>query len=101
MSTIQKRNKQRGRAVERAIAKLFGGTSIGVLGGEDIMTDEFSIEVKSRAKFVGESWYNQCVNNNKRNKIPLVVIHLKGKQYNKSFVMLNIEDFLKLIKRRK
>lgn len=91
-------NKRRGKDMERNIAKLFNGLAIGTLCGEDVITDDFSIECKSRMKFIGDTWYTQAVNNNKRKKIPLVVVHIKNRPYESDYVLINIKDFLKLIK---
>jgi hypothetical protein len=76
---------------------MLNGIDIGILGGEDVLTDDFSIECKSVMKFVGEKWYAQCVKNNKRKKIPIVVVHIKNKSYDNDYVLININDFKKII----
>ena len=90
-------NKARGKSHEKKVAEKFNGVNIGILNGEDVATDKFSIECKSRVKFVGFTWYEQALRNNKRGKIPIVVVHLKNKSYDNDLVMVNIKDFLELI----
>lgn len=62
-------NRQRGKAHQKKVAEMLNGIDIGILGGEDVLTDDFSIECKSVMKFVGEKWYAQCVKNNKRKRL--------------------------------
>jgi hypothetical protein len=90
-------NRQRGKAHQKKVAEMLNGIDIGILGGEDVLTDDFSIECKSVMKFVGEKWYAQCVKNNKRKKIPIVVVHIKNKSYDNDYVLININDFKKII----
>lgn len=90
-------NRQRGKAHQKKVAEMLSGIDIGILGGEDVLTDDFSIECKSVMKFVGEKWYAQCVKNNKRKKIPIVVVHIKNKSYDNDYVLININDFKKII----
>ncbi|MEM5799886.1 MAG: hypothetical protein QXZ43_04460 [Candidatus Aenigmatarchaeota archaeon] len=91
-------NRQRGKAHQRKIAKMFKGINMGSLSGVDVLTDKFAIECKSRIKFVGRKWYNQAVKNNKYNKIPVVIVHEKNKKYSEDLVILSITDFLKFVK---
>jgi hypothetical protein len=90
-------NRQRGKAHQKKVAEMLNGIDISILGGEDVLTDDFSIECKSVMKFVGEKWYAQCVKNNKRKKIPIVVVHIKNKSYDNDYVLININDFKKII----
>lgn len=90
-------NRQRGKAHQKKVAEMLNGIDIGILGGEDVLTDGFSIECKSVMKFVGEKWYAQCIKNNKRKKIPIVVVHIKNKSYDNDYVLININDFKKII----
>lgn len=94
--SIQRKNRNRGKAHERRIAKLTNGTRRGVLGGEDIMHDHFSIECKSRASFVATGWMEQCVKNNKRGKIPIVAVHVTGKRVENDLVIIRMGDFINL-----
>lgn len=89
-------NRARGRKAEKEIAKLFNGQEMGLYGGEDVFHPEFSIEVKSYNKFIGNKFMEQCIANNKRQKIPLVVVHTSNHKYEDSLVMVRIQDFLAL-----
>lgn len=89
------RNRRRAKNVEKRVARKLGGLRIGILGGEDVFTGRFSIEVKSRQKLGFEKWYDQAVRNCSEGKIPLLVCHKYRSQ--KYFVILDLNDFLKLI----
>lgn len=99
MST-QNRNRKRGKDVEREVAKMFGGMRVGSLGYEDVQHDIFSIEVKSRVKFAAYKFMEQAIANNpnKGTKVPIVVVHRKNHPHKDNMVMINIEDFLDLVK---
>lgn len=90
-------NRVRGKAHQKKVAEKLQGIDIGILGGEDVLTDKFSIECKSVQRFVGEKWYKQCVKNNKRQKIPIVVVHIKNKSYDNDFVMIRLADFKSIV----
>jgi len=90
-------NKSRGKAHEKKMAEMLNGINIGTLGGEDVAHDKLSVECKSRLKFIGTGWYEQAVKNNKRGKIPVVIVHIKNKSYDNDLVMLNINDFKRLL----
>ena len=92
----QSRNRQRGKDCEREIAKIVGGKRIGILGDEDVLHPRYSIEVKSRKKFVGNKWMKQCIKNNKDNKISIVVIHEANKNHLEDFVLIKLKDFMEL-----
>ena len=92
----QSRNRQRGKDCEREIAKIVGGKRIGILGDEDVLHPRYSIEVKSRKKFVGNKWMKQCIKNNKDNKIPIVVIHEANKNHLEDFVLIKLKDFMEI-----
>ena len=93
MKAKQSNNRSRGKNVEREIAKILRGKRVGILGSEDISHPTFSIEVKSRKKFVANQWMQQAEKNNKDKKIPLVVVHESHKPHTKDLVILNILDF--------
>lgn len=93
-------NRKRGKEFERYLADVFGGHRMGLLGGEDVMHDVFSIEAKCREKFTARKFMDQCVRNNKRHKIPLVVVHENHKAYDTSLVVIQLNDFLELLNAR-
>ena len=97
MSLVQK-NRRRAKAIERTLAKRLGGLRIGILGKEDIITEKFAIEVKSRKKVVIWNWYQQAIKNAK-GKIPLLIIHVTGKRHDEDLVVVSLADFERLIKR--
>jgi hypothetical protein len=97
MSLAQK-NRKRAKAVERALAERLGGRRVGILGQEDIFTDLFSIEVKSRKSVIIWDWFQQAVKNAK-GKIPLLIVHITGKHHDNDLVVMSLADFEKLIKK--
>jgi len=88
-----KRNRKRGRATEKAAAKIMGGKAIGALSGEDIFHPLVSIEVKNRKSFVGKKWIEQAQRNASNNKPPLVYIHLTGERHINDMVLMYCKDF--------
>jgi len=97
MSLVQK-NRRRAKAIERTLAKRLGGLRIGILGKEDIITEKFAIEVKSRKKVVIWNWYQQAIKNAK-GKIPLLIIHIMGRRHDEDLVVMSLADFEKIIKK--
>jgi hypothetical protein len=93
-----KRNRQRGKAHQRTIAKKVSGLNIGILGGADVINDRFVIECKSRKSFVGQKWYSQVAKETAKHdgKVPIVVIHVVGKRYENDFVLIKLKDFIDL-----
>ena len=91
-------NRQRGKAHQKKTAQLLGGVNVGTLGGEDVLTDEYSVECKSTKAFVGAKWFKQCDDNNTRKKIPLVIVHVRGTRYTEDLVIIRMKDFLGLQK---
>jgi len=96
---VARSNRQRGKRNEKALAKMLGGERVGIFGGEDIVIKDkkFSIEAKSRKSFVAEKWMVQAETNCK-GKLPLVIVHIKGKNHNKDLVLLRLEEFQELTK---
>jgi hypothetical protein len=94
--SLAPKNRKKGKRTEKAIAKRLNGIRVGILGAEDILTEKFAIEVKTRKKFVALSWYQQAVKNAK-NKIPLLIVHISNKHHDNDLVILSLKDFEKLI----
>ncbi len=88
---IAKQNRQRGKANEKALAKILDACRVGIFGGEDIYKDKYSIEAKSRKSFVAEKWMLQSEKNCK-NRIPIVVVHITGKQHDNDLVIFRLKD---------
>lgn len=99
--SLQSNNKQRGKAHQKRISEELNGMNVGTLGGEDVIVFDppLSIECKSRKKFIGESWFKQCEENNKRKVTPVVVVHITGKHVDNDIVMIKMKDFKRLIKK--
>jgi hypothetical protein len=87
-------NRSRGKCAERAVAKKLGGKRTGTMGGEDIHVDgPYSIEVKSRQKFVATGWMDQCVRN-AHGKTPIVVVHVLGRNHDNDLVIMRMGDYV-------
>ena len=95
------KNRQRGKRIERAIAKRVGGKRIGILGKSDVEHLLFSFEIKSRMRFVGEKWFLQAIKNCEEGKIPAVIVHITGQHHKNDYVILKLKDFEDLLGRVK
>lgn len=87
-------NRKRGKNTERKIAKLMGGTRLGILGNDDIrVKDKFSIEVKNRKRFVGSKWVSQAVRNSPSGMMPIVRLHIHNSKYEDDLIIMRGRDF--------
>jgi calcineurin-like phosphoesterase family protein len=95
---MSKRNRNRGKRHERNIAKLLNGKRLGVLGKHDVENETYSIECKSREKLPKwfQQMWEQAVRNCEEDKIPLLVIHKLRQKYLDDWVVIRLEDFLKI-----
>lgn len=67
---------------------------MGVLGGEDVVLPNHSVECKSVQRCVVFKWMAQCERNNTRKKTPLVIIHQKGTHHETSdLVVMKLSEF--------
>ena len=104
MATLQRRNRQRGKASESRLAEILGWLRYGIMGGEDLIdpSGEWSGESKSVQKCVVAKWFAQCERNAKKSKRkgakrPVVFVHLKGTQHEVSdLVVISLKDFQRL-----
>ncbi len=87
------RNKKQGKAVQKKIVESLGGENVGTLGGEDGKQSQWSIEVKSCARFVGEKFLRQCESNCLQGKTPIVIVHTTGARHKDDIVMLRRHDW--------
>lgn len=89
------RQRQRGNAVERAVAKRLDGERVGHLGGEDVSTSAFSVECKERASL--PIWLTdamaQAVRHCPEGKLPMVVLHALGARHDNDLVVIRLRDF--------
>lgn len=86
-------NRDRGKANEKALAKRLGGKRVGVMGGEDVQTSDFSVEAKARQAFVGEKWMAQAERNCPEGKTPIVIVHLHRKRHGEDIVMIRLNEW--------
>jgi len=86
------KNRNRGKATEKAIADLMGGKRLGILGKVDVETDDFSIEVKDRVKSAAHGFMDQAIRH-KGDKTPMVVIHKTNQRHETDLVCLRLCDF--------
>ena len=87
------RNRGRGKSYEKRLSERFKGYRQGLYGGEDVATEIFSIEAKTRKKFVGQQFMDQAVANCTKGKVPLVVVHVVGQRMPNDLVMMRLGDF--------
>lgn len=102
MSLIKK-NKNRAKRREKQIEKIFNFDNSqrkGIFGCEDVETEHFIIEVKTRKKFIFEKWFKQLTKNNKKNKVEIVIAIKKNQKIENSFVIIKLNDFLSIIKNK-
>lgn len=91
------------KQVERRICKKLGGTRTPLSGSHskitagDCLHDRYYVEIKHRKRVPFLKKFNETLNNAKNEKkIPMMIIHEKGKK--SSIVMIRLEDFVKLIR---
>jgi len=95
---IARSNRKRGKRTQKKINATIGAKNVGLFGGEDGEHEKLSIEAKGRVKFAGEVFMKQAEANCPPGKIPIVVVHLKGKSYETSdIVMIRINKFKELL----
>ncbi len=91
-----RRNRGRGKRNEKVLAKLMGMERVGIFGGEDGKDEMFSVEWKSRKKFIGKGWMEQALTNCPEGKTPLVVVHVTNERRMNDLVMVRLSDWLDL-----
>jgi len=89
-------NRDRGKRAERHTARAMNGQRVGALGGEDVSAGLFSIECKSRVRFVAQGWMSQAVRNCPPGRVPMVVAHCHGQRHSEDLVMVRMSDWLDL-----
>jgi hypothetical protein len=89
------KQRQRGNATERAVARRLGGQRVGQYGGEDVSTEAFSIEAKARGSL--PAWLTkamaQAVGHCPEGKLPMVVLHVLGARHDNDMVIIRLSDF--------
>lgn len=90
-------NRSRGKQNEREIARLCGGKRVGIMGGEDIEHEVYSIECKSITRWrLSEKWLDQVVRNCPEGKVPLLWLHKKNLRHKHDLIILRYGDFVDL-----
>ncbi len=87
------KNRRRGKAAERSLARLLNAQRIGILGKEDLSHPLFSYEVKSRKSFVALDWLNQAERNCPEGKMPALVVHVNGKNHQRDCVIVSLQTW--------
>lgn len=91
-----RKNRNRGKRNEKALAKILKASRVGVFGGEDLTDGKYSFEAKSRKQFIGSSWMDQCEKNCK-GKIPVVIVHVTGQKHEDDFVIMKLKYWKELL----
>jgi len=88
------KQRQRGNALERYIAKRLGGTRVGHYGGEDVKHDWLSIECKERPLPL---WLRYAVDQARRHatadKLAIAVLHGLNRPHDEDLVVMRLADF--------
>ena len=90
---IANRNRKRGKSYEKKLSERFKGYRQGLYGGEDVATEIFSIEAKTRKRFAGQQFMEQAIVNCPKDKVPLVVVHIVSQRTANDLVMMRLGDF--------
>ena len=82
---------------ERMVAKLLGGERTGCNGESrrDVEHPRWSVEVKHRKSL--PEWLHSAMRQAEleaEHRVPIVVLHEKGLTYEKSYVIIRIDDFI-------
>ena len=88
-----KRNRQRHREFSREIVRRLGGRYVGGIEGQDIECGPFSIEIKTVARFIGETALAQAEKNCPEGKSPIAIIHQTRKRISKAIVLMRLDEF--------
>ena len=101
-SKRNKRNRDRGKDLERYVADFFGGERIGLLGKDDVRTADFSIECKEREKLPKSilSWVKQAEDNCQPDKTPVVYLHQLNDDHVNDLVIINATAFISIYGKR-
>jgi len=97
--TTNRRNRNRGKAHEREIAKRLAGERRGIMGGVDVDAGMFAVECKSMSKYPGYllQYYEQAKRHAQPGQIPIVAIHKKNGRYDDDLVMLPLSVWVERI----
>ena len=89
------KQRRRGNALERYIAKRLGGQRVGHYGGEDVAHEWLSIECKERQSI--PQWLTQAVAQALayagRGKLAIAVLHGLNRPHDEDLVVMRLADF--------
>lgn len=87
-------NRNRGKRLEKQVAKAWNAERIGITGGEDISHPIFSVECKERnSRSSLHKFIEQAERNCPDGKIPIVVYHILHQQHGQDLIILRRKDF--------
>ena len=94
---IYTRNMTTWKHCERMVAKLLGGERTGCNGESrrDVEHPRWSVEVKHRKSL--PEWLHSAMRQAEleaEHRVPIVVLHEKGLTYEKSYVIIRMDDFI-------
>lgn len=88
------RNRKRGKATERQVAKYIGGRRVGLMGNDDICDcGPWSVEVKDRVKFSGSKFLEQAERNAPKGKTAIAIVHVTGQRHDQNIVMMRLKEW--------
>jgi hypothetical protein len=82
------RNRKRGKATERQVAKMLNGRRMGILGKHDVEAGDWAVEVKDRVACVLFKWMEQAVRNCPPGKTPVVIAHKTGSSHGEDLICI-------------
>ena len=98
---MSNRNRNRGKALERFIAKDLGGRRVGILGHEDVILHcGISVETKECKKL--PVFITGCLEQAERNadgETAFVVLHELGKDHDRDIVLCRYRDWKDILGR--
>jgi hypothetical protein len=83
-------NRNRGKRLERFVAKATGGKRIGILGDVDVITKDTIIECKSRNRCEVDKFMRQIEKHQNKypDHTPVVWIHITGTQHTEDIICI-------------
>jgi hypothetical protein len=98
---MSNKNRQRGKSLERFIAKDLGGRRVGILGQEDVILHRgISCECKERVKL--PMFIHRCMaqaEGNAKGETAIVILHELGKEHEQDFVLCRYKDFKAILEK--
>lgn len=100
-NSMSNKNRQRGKSLERFIARDLGGRRVGILGQEDVILHcGIAVETKERKKL--PAFIHNCMSQAERNAkgdTAIVVLHELGKEHGDDIVLCRYKDFKAILEK--